>query len=226
MVKDHHGPGCSAYEPVPGRLLIAHAAGGLQDRLYANSIEALDLSYAHGLRVFEMDFHELPFGFITAGHDPIDVLDPREARLSQVIAWMRRHHGTRLIVDMKTDNVRGLTRIAAEAPDLKARLTPFVYTNKEYDAVRGVGLSLPVYALFRHIDPDWLAFANTHAFAAVSVPREQFPQIPQIHHRVIVYTLDRLKDLVGVPVSAAVITNCMIPRSATPAPNSQPVSTR
>lgn len=207
-VASKHAPGCPFYRPVAGRMLIAHAGGGLPDRMYPNSIGALDRSYAAGLRVFEMDFHQLPFGLMRAGHDPSDVIDPREAWLSQVLGWMRHHSDARLIVDMKTDNVSGLKLIAAEAPDLHQRIIPLVYTETEYAAVRAIGLSLPIYALFHGEDADWLAFANSHDFAAVALSQERIDQIPKVRHPVIVYTYDVMVKAKGAP---AVVTNCMVP---------------
>jgi hypothetical protein len=207
-IANNHAPGCTFYRPVLGKSLIAHAAGGLPDRMYPNSIEALNRSYAHGLRIFEMDFHELPFGLMRAGHDPIDVLDPREAWISQVLDWLRHHPSTRLLVDMKTDNLSGLTLVAAAAPDLRSRITPFVYTKTQYAAVRALGLSLPVYALFHHQDPDWLTFANSHSFAAVALSSDRVSDIPKVHHPVILYTLDVTANTRG---ATEIITNCLIP---------------
>lgn len=208
-IATQHAPGCDFYRPASGRLLIAHAAGGLPDRKYPNNIAALDLSYVHGLRYFEMDFHQLPFGAIRSGHDVTDLLDPRGAWISQVIAWMRRHPGTYLLPDMKTDNIAGLRQIAEDAPDLKNRIIPFVYHESQYDAVRALGFHLPVYALFRdNRDADWLAFANSHAFWAVAVAKEHIDQIPAVRHPVIVFTYD---VMVKAPGARAVITNCMVP---------------
>jgi hypothetical protein len=208
QVATKHAPGCPFYRPVTGRMLVAHAAGGLPDRMYPNSIEALDRSYARGLRIFEMDFYELPFGLMRAGHDPSDVIDPREAWISQVLAWLRRHPDARLMVDMKTDNVRGLRLIASEAQDLRQRIIPLVYTEGEYAAVRSVGLSLPVYAIFHRDDPNWLAFANGHDFAAVALAQDRIDQISKVRHPVIVYTYDVMSKASG---ARGVITNCMVP---------------
>ena len=204
-----HAPGCAAYRPELNHHLVAHAGGGLPNRMYPNSIAALDHSYANGFRVFEMDFHQLPFGIMRAGHDPLDLLDPREAWLSQVLTWLRRHPDTRLFIDMKTDNVRGLTLIAAEAPDLRQRLTPFVYSRSQYSAVRAIGLSLPIYALFHNDDADWLTFANSHDFAGVALPPELISQLSKVRHPVIVYTYDTIRD--AYADADTVITNCMIP---------------
>lgn len=37
-------------------LMIAHAGGGINGLSYSNSIEALDLNYDKGFRIFELDF--------------------------------------------------------------------------------------------------------------------------------------------------------------------------
>ncbi len=207
-ISHHHSPGCLAYRPAPGLVLVAHGAGGMPDRMYPNSISALDRSYADGLRVFEMDFHELPFGQIRTGHDMIDVLDPRGAWLSDVIAWFRRHPDARLITDMKTDNISGLTIIAREAPDLRRRIAPFMYQESEYAAVRALGFLPPVFALFANHDPDWLAFANGHAFTAVTWRHDEPGGLPPIHHPIIVHTLDSAPN---IPGAWGVITNCLTP---------------
>jgi len=207
-IATQHAPGCSVYRPATGRLLIAHAAGGLPNRTYPNSIEALDLSYAHGLRYFEMDFHELPFGIMRAGHDLTDVLDPREAWLSQVLDWMRRHPDTHLLPDIKTDNVSGLKLIAARAPDLRQRIIPFLYNKGQYDAVRPLGFAPPTYAMFRGAEPGWREFANSHSLFAVAFGHTLIDQIPTIRQKSIVYTYD---VMVKAPQASAVITNCMIP---------------
>jgi hypothetical protein len=203
-----HAPGCAAYHPVAGVVLIAHAAGGMPDRMYANDIAALDRSYAHGFRIFEMDFHELGFGIIRTGHDPSDLLDPRGAWMSEVLAWLRRHPGTRLITDMKTDNVHALTAVAAEAPDLRDRILPFVYRKSEYAAVRALGFPRPVFAVFANHDPDWLAFANDHAFAAVALPHRFAGDVRLIRHPTIMYTFDVVPAGMGL---AALMTDCLVP---------------
>jgi hypothetical protein len=204
----HAGPGCAVYEPVSGPMLIAHAGGGLPGRIYPNSIEALDRSYARGLRTFEMDFHELPFGLIRSGHDTSDLYDPRGAWISDVYAWLRAHPDARLIVDMKTDNVSGLKIIAAGAPDLRSRIVPFVYSQQQYGAVAALGLARPIYALFSDVAPDWVSFANHHDFAAVAMSSDRFASIPEVKVPVIAYTLDTLPEVPGL---SGVITNCMMP---------------
>lgn len=49
--------------------LIAHALGGIDHRTYTNSKEALELNYAQGHRVFEVDFAITLDGVMVARHD-------------------------------------------------------------------------------------------------------------------------------------------------------------
>lgn len=214
-VATNHAPGCSSYREVDGRYLIAHAGGGLPDRMYPNNIAALDHSYANGLRSFEMDFHQLPFGLVRAGHDTSDLFDPRGAWLSDVLDWLRRHPDARLVVDMKTDNVAGLKRFAAAAtePALRQRIVPYVYHKEQYEAVRKLGFYPPIYAQFQGEDPGWLDYANSREFSAVALSPERLQTSPDLRHPIIIFTYDGLDKTEG---AGAIITNCMIPKGRTP----------
>jgi hypothetical protein len=43
-----------------------------------------------------------------------------------------------------------------------------MYQKSEYAAVRALGFLPLVFALFANHGPDWLSFANGHAFTAVT----------------------------------------------------------
>lgn len=205
-----HQPGCARYIPVAGGpALIAHAAGGLPGRTYANSIAALNLSYSHGLRMFEMDFHELPFGIVRAGHDGFDLMDPRAAMLPDVVAWLRTHPDARLVTDFKTDNVSGLRRVADMAPDLRSRIYPFIYNAREYAPVRAMGFARPIFAIYQTHDRNWLDFVNSHPVYAVAVTQDYEPMMGRIRRPVILHTMDAPIYPRG---ALAVITNCLVPR--------------
>lgn len=209
VVAYRHAPGCPAYRPTAGLALIAHGGGGMSDRLYPNNIAALDRSYAHGLRIFEMDFHELGFGIIRTGHDTSDLFDPRGAWMSGILAWFRRHPDTRLITDMKTDNVHALTSVAAEAPDLRNRIMPFIYQESEYAAVRALGFRPPIFLIQRNDTHDWRSFANSHRFSAIALPYQRAQEADLARAPVVLYTLDTRPT---APRIAGVITNCLVPR--------------
>lgn len=48
---------------------IAHAGGMIDNNSYTNSIEALDLNYSNGFRLFELDIIETKDGYYVAAHD-------------------------------------------------------------------------------------------------------------------------------------------------------------
>jgi len=48
---------------------IAHAGGGIEGKKYTNSLEALDLSYAKGYRLFELDIIKTKDDIFVAAHD-------------------------------------------------------------------------------------------------------------------------------------------------------------
>lgn len=61
---------CTAYAEAPAEIsLIAHAGGGLEQGDYSNSRQALDLSLAHGLELFELDFIWTSDSELAIGHD-------------------------------------------------------------------------------------------------------------------------------------------------------------
>lgn len=214
-----HQPGCATYRPLAGRLLIAHAGGGLPDRIYPNNVEALDRSYAHGLRIFEMDFHQLPFGMIRSGHDWFDVADPRSAWMEDVLAWLRDHPDARLITDFKTDNPSGLRRLAAMAPDLRQRIIPFVYEEADYPAARALGFARPIVAVYAGRMPGWVAFANTHDVAAVALPYRRRAEAKGVHRPLLVHSLDRTGPYPAKAYQpdlsiAGIVSDCLVPATA------------
>ena len=69
---------CSKEDPAEGGIVekksftdifIAHAGGGIGGFIYTNSLEALDLSYSKGCKLFELDIVETSGGKLVAAHD-------------------------------------------------------------------------------------------------------------------------------------------------------------
>jgi len=50
-------------------IFIAHAGGAIEGVIYTNSLEALDLSYRKGCKLFELDIIETSDGKLVAAHD-------------------------------------------------------------------------------------------------------------------------------------------------------------
>jgi hypothetical protein len=189
-------------------MLVAHAGGGLPDRTYTNSIEALDLAYAHGLRIFEIDFLTLPFGSIAVGHDLSDLLRRGRASVPAILDWMRAHPDARLVTDFKTDNVEGLRHLSRMASDLAGRIIPQIYRPSEYRPIMDLGFAPPIFTLYRNDDPRWLEFANSTDLFAVTMPASWAGKAKAVRQAVFLHTIDEPADLDGV---VGLYTNCLVP---------------
>ena len=201
-------PGCEAFVPVPNMAIIAHAGGGLPERSYANNIEAMDLAYAHGLRVFEIDLRETFFGDIVLAHDWIERFDPRAVRIERALEWLRAHPDTQLVTDFKTDNLRGLARLAELAGAERTRIVPQIYQPSEYRGALALRMGLPIFTLYRNRDPEWMSFANSAKLTAVTLPEALAHRAPEIRPPVFVHTVNVPVRMDGV---SGYYSDCLIP---------------
>ena len=56
-------------DSLDGNRFIAHAGGGIDNNRYTNSLEALNLGYRHGFRLFELDIITTSDDYYVAAHD-------------------------------------------------------------------------------------------------------------------------------------------------------------
>lgn len=162
------GPdGCRYYWETDAPL-IAHAGGGLPDKTYSNSLEALNLSYANGHSLIELDMQEIGEE-IRFGHDKLSALT-----LPVLMNWLRSHPGVSIVTDFKTNNVRGLARLKREAPDLQGRFVPQIYRTEQYQAVMALGYQVPIFSVGRGTNSDWTEWVDNHPVRAVTVPLLEF----------------------------------------------------
>ena len=76
-------PDFSQYEPLvededawyQKQAYIAHALGGIEQQDYTNSLEAFQLAYKNGFKVFEVDFAVTSDGQVVCAHDFVDFGD-------------------------------------------------------------------------------------------------------------------------------------------------------
>jgi hypothetical protein len=96
---------------------IAHAGGAIDGLNYTNCVEAMDLSYSKGCKLFELDLCETTDGKIVAAHDPPGITE--EEFMNTLIAgkytpmnietindWFRRHPDAILVTDKLNDPQR------------------------------------------------------------------------------------------------------------------------
>ncbi len=161
---------CASY-PVSGQAviqssasLIAHAAGEIDSKTYTNSLDALNLSYQRGFRVFELDLRRTSDGTIVAVHDwagwhrmtgAKGTPDHREFMslllwqkyqaldLTAITVWMEDHPDALMIADIKEDrgNILNEIRAAILTPE---RWIPEVYTKEEIEHALDLGFPEPI----------------------------------------------------------------------------------
>jgi hypothetical protein len=192
--------GCRAYIAA-NQPLIAHAGGGLPDRIYANNITALDLAARHHFKVVELDF-QLVAGQIRLGHDSLS-----ETTFGQLLTWLRAHPDLTVITDAKTANVPTLTELVREAGPMKARFRPQIYSPREFKAVYMLGMLKPVLTVYR-IGNGWQSAANALDVAFVTVPEQRKDEARGVRHPIYLHTVNRPMPGYGL------YTDCLVPASA------------
>jgi glycerophosphoryl diester phosphodiesterase len=96
---------------------IAHAGGAIESVIYTNSLEALDLSYSKGCKLFELDLNETTDGKIVATHDEIIITEAEfmvkpiagkytPMNMEAINRWFQTHPGAILITDKINDPQR------------------------------------------------------------------------------------------------------------------------
>lgn len=183
------------YQSVDGMMLVSHGGGGLASGVTSDSLEALETAYHNGHRIFELDFNWTRDGRLVVIHDwehmfPVwfiqtTVKAPTHSEfmslrmrhgltqldLPGLIDWMKRRTDAILVTDVKADNVKALSVIAAEAGILKERIIPQIYFAEEYEAVKRLGFRSIIFTLYRNnmSDEEVVRFAAGHSLMAVTM---------------------------------------------------------
>lgn len=143
---------------------IAHAGGQIDGRRYTNSLEALELAYTNGLRLFEFDLIKTSDGRLVAAHDWSSWRDATGLRvsapshqqfkenllyekyqtldLSDLERWFARRTDSYLVTDKVVDFealLRGFS--------LRDRLIVEVFSVDEYHRALDEGVRYPMLSL-------------------------------------------------------------------------------
>lgn len=188
--------GCGGLEE-GGPLVIAHAGGAVGTETYSNSLEALDLSYREGCRLFELDFEWTEDGELVLLHDwnanATRIFGPefggrwhtRDVFLSAarldgltsldfeaLVSWLDRHADARVVTDVKAGNSRALVIMKEGIPRADQVLIPQIYGFDEYEPTRKLGFDRIILTLYRSdaSDDQVLAFCARHDLWAVAMP--------------------------------------------------------
>ena len=93
---------------------IAHAGGAIDGELYTNCLEALDLSYSKGCKLFELDLVLTTDGKIVAQHDPPGITEAEfmarpilgkytPLNMEAINRWFQNHPDAILVTDKISD---------------------------------------------------------------------------------------------------------------------------
>jgi len=155
-------------------LMIAHAGGGIDGKMYTNSIEALNSNYAKGFRYFEIDFSwtsdhhlvclhdwgkrfKLNFGYKTK--QPLSLRKFQEllnrqdkshpCTLETLSAWVIAHPESTIITDVKYNNIDAIKLIVNQFPELSKNLIPQFYQPSEYKILKELGFKQLIWILYQ-----------------------------------------------------------------------------
>ena len=173
--------------------LIAHAGGGLphEGQLldYTNSREALDHAYEQGHRLFELDFQWTTDRQLVALHDwdktfrklfhgeprPLSRAEFLELEsnfglqqmdLTAVLEWLSEHPDSRIVTDIKGNNLAGLALIREIAADKQDRFIPQIYGALQWNPALELGYTDIIFTLYRSDISDSQLFE----FVAKQIP--------------------------------------------------------
>jgi hypothetical protein len=101
-------------EPPYWEHFIAHAGGAIDGDLYTNCLEALDLSYSKGCKLFELDLVLTTDGKIVAQHDPPGITEAEfmarpilgkytPLNMEAINRWFQNHPDAILVTDKISD---------------------------------------------------------------------------------------------------------------------------
>lgn len=142
---------------------IAHAFGEINGTIYTNSLEAFNLNYSRGFRVFECDFVYLKDGTVFVAHDAheaeygltkpfpeatrADIAQVRQEGVytpltsEGIVDLMRQHPDVLLMLDTKMNHVDIIRRLVQDAGgdrNVLDRMVPHISDQANYDAVMAV----------------------------------------------------------------------------------------
>lgn len=174
---------------------IAHAGGGIDNITYTNCLEALNLNYELGHRLFEIDFSWTSDNELIALHDweesykflfnestnhPLDyntilkkrmINDYTILTLPLLSEWLKTHPDANIVTDIKNKNIEALKYISENFKNDISRYIPQIYFFWEYETVKNLGYDNIILTLYlNNKSPESIAeFADNHKLFAITI---------------------------------------------------------
>jgi glycerophosphoryl diester phosphodiesterase len=84
---------------------------------------------------------------------------------------MENHEDAYIITDIKSENIKGLNKIAIKYQGLKERFIPQIYKFEEYDIVKGMGFKNIILTLYAadYSNEKVLDFLKEHKVSALTI---------------------------------------------------------
>ena len=211
-------PNTEAYRSDMSRF-IAHAGGGIDGHRYTNSLEAMDLNYALGYRLFELDLWETSDGHLGAVHSwpewaqisgyngavppsRADFLSHRihekytPLDMDRINQWFADHPDATLV----TDKIRSPDKVLAVF-DFPKRLLMEIFTKEGLaEALRyDPAIAMPNLTLVRRMGGQAILDADIRYVAAAFKTMEANPDLTDLLHengvRIYGYGLHHYADI-------------------------------
>jgi glycerophosphoryl diester phosphodiesterase len=137
-------------------------------------LEALDCNFKRGFEFFEIDFSWTADNQLVCIHDWKETFSRFFAfsitekptletfkflvrnvskyhicTLSDLADWMKKHPNTRLITDVKSDNIKALQLISKTIDDFSFRVIPQIYQPNEYEIAKKLGYKNIIWTLYK-----------------------------------------------------------------------------
>lgn len=147
---------------------IAHAAGAINNKIYSNSYEALNLNYKKGFKYFEIDLSHTKDNKLVCVHNwkknfkNINLLFPlsfkqfnninnnqylKRCTLEGLVNWLKEKTEVFIITDVKDNYITALETINTIAQDTMNKFIPQIYNPKNFKRVKKLGL-IYIYRLY------------------------------------------------------------------------------
>ncbi|WP_170923712.1 glycerophosphodiester phosphodiesterase family protein [Desulfocicer vacuolatum] len=154
---------------------VAHAGGGINNKKYTNSIDALNSNLKKKFQYFEIDFSftaddklvclhdwkqsfKRSFGFernkkLTL--DEFNYLVKNKSEFQKCTAcslseWMKMNPSAIIITDVKENNIEALKIMLEILPNAKTRIIPQVYNPENFEKIKGLGFEKMIWTLYRY----------------------------------------------------------------------------
>ncbi len=179
---------------------VAHAGGGIGNRTYTNSIDALNESVKKGFVYFEIDLIFASDNSLVCMHDwksnfkglfGYEIQEiPNLSQFTQIVSeskfdvctldsliiWMNQNPDAYIITDAKGDNTKTLEVISKKVPKYEKRVIPQVYYPAEYQKAKELGYKQVIWTLYRYNGTNDEVLEEIKRFKgpfAITMPKER-----------------------------------------------------